>query len=96
MDWRRGGQGYRRQHAHDLKRGTTQVPRVTQKSVARHGVAVGCRVTPEVMAALISEAKRCKRSVAHITAFILQYWYEDVWLVDQKTKKKGARLGAPR
>lgn len=68
---------------------TAPMPRVSQRSVARHGVAVGgVRTDPEVMAALIAEAKRLQRSPAHVVGWLLRYWLEDVYRPAQAAKNK--------
>ena len=59
----------------------------SQKEMARYGHSIGgCRVKPDVFAALLSEAKRCKRSVGHIAATVMEYWYLDDYLPAQKKK----------
>ena len=66
--------------------------RVSVNSVKGHGTRVSFPVTAEVAAALLSEAKRMKRTVEHVAAEILHTWHELDWLPlqENKTKKKPA------
>ena len=64
------------------------MPKVTQKSVARHGAAFAGRVDHETHAALLAEAKRINRSVSHVAGILLRDWYELDYL-PAKAKKKG-------
>lgn len=59
-----------------------------QKSIARYGTPIRCNVKHEVAAALLQESKRTARSVGHVAAMVLEYWFEDVYLPTQKAKGK--------
>ena len=61
--------------------------RVSQKSLARYGIPINCRVKKEVGQAIIAEGLRTRRSTGHTAAMILEYWYLDDFLPMQKEKK---------
>ena len=62
--------------------------RVSKTSIASCGTPIRCRVPVPVHAAMLAEATRLRRSVDHVAGLLLGYWYEDVYLPTQQTKKK--------
>ena len=63
-------------------------PIVSRHTVSRYGTPIRTRVSPEVAAAILGEAGKCKRSVDFIASELLRYWYEDVYLPARGAKKK--------
>lgn len=60
----------------------------TQREMARYGTPVRCTVEIPVAHALLDEAKRCRGSVSNVASAVLTYWYEDIYLPNQKLREK--------
>lgn len=59
----------------------------SRKSTAPFGTPLNFRVTPEVAAALLAEARRAKRTVDFMAAQVMYQWYELDYLPTQGKKK---------